>query len=318
MSDSSPPSPSGNRLLLRLLALAVLFAALNAWSVRHLGQDLMKLGILNAVAAAFGLFFAFLQEDEQKRLKTRKQKMGRKLVGRFLDPTVLIGVTVVFLLGGSFLTSVTVLADGVPGRRTVHITFEGEARDVDSEKILDGTAAKVRYLRFTTPFGRPFYAEVDGYLRHSFDLYPWTGATLRVGRDLDPAPAVLVRVPVEWFPLLPGGRLRLTVEEKNYDLETAEGRAAAFLGRGAAISRDRLEDWRSALIAAGHSREKIEEAVLTWKNPTMARDFPSLPPGTELEVEFLSRAGKAVTGMSYRVTGESLQDLVLPMRRGEK
>jgi len=68
---------SFDRLLVRLVLLALLLAAINAWSVRHLGIDFTKLSLLNAAAAVFGVLLTLLRDREQKLVEGDKKEVRR-------------------------------------------------------------------------------------------------------------------------------------------------------------------------------------------------------------------------------------------------
>lgn len=309
MSNMAPP---GRSLLIRALSLAVLLAAINGWSIRHLGHDLTKLASLNAVTVVFGYILARLREREKNLLEGEKRRGQREFLDWCLDPAALISIAILFGLFGSFVTSITVLADGIAGPRSVYVTPEGKERKEGDEERLDTADDSVKFLRWTTPFGRPFYAEVEGYLRHSFDLYPWKGETLRIGSDLRSAPALLVRVPTEYFALLDGGLVRTTYDGESYDTATEEDRGSVILGRRTGVTKESIDDWRSELKSANRTDAEIARAVITWKSPIAVDGLPPLTPGAEIEFEFLSRAKKSVTSFTHTVTSEGFQDISLP------
>jgi len=311
-----PQTPQPDNLLLRLLLLALLLAVINGWATRHVGISWKSFSLINGVLAIFGSLAALLRDGENKALEKTRSHLRRRLLAGLLDWRTLAAMAIVCALAGSFVSSVTVLADGVSGRRAVYVTAEGQGRDDANRQPLANSEAVARTLHLTTPFGRPFYVEVDGYLRHSFDLYPWRGATLRLGRDLRRAPAVLVRIPVESFFHLQGARLRVLLDTETREIAVDPEHAAVFLGTGGSALGERFADWRNELVAADRGPQTIAHALLLWKEPLRAADIPALQPGNKISVELRSRADKIVARASFSVSSKPLQDIKLLVEEG--
>lgn len=306
-------SAAPDHIHVRLILLALLVALINGWAARHLGVDLRNLSLVNGVTAALGVLLGYLQEPEQKAFAAR----CRGVLLRFADTTVLACLSLLFLLVSSFVSSVTVLADGTPGNRDLYLSAEGQARDAGSERVLAGPDGVERFLRLTTPFGRQFYLEADGYLRHSFDLRPWQGETIRVARDLRPTPTVLLRIPFAAHMHLEGGRLLVAVDGgPETAVDTAADRGSVMVGRARSVPGPVTEEWRSELRATSGLTDAQTEAVFRrWKAPLRLADTPSLRPEATLDARFVTRSDKVVAERSWTVGADPFQDVLLKVRR---
>ena len=197
-----------NTLALRVALLAALLFALNAWAVRHTGTDVSHFAALNGFIMCLTLVLGWIDQQEADSLRERVYAVLRRSV----EPQVLIPLYLLAVLGTSLLSSVTVLADGETRRTEVYLTPEGEARDEASRKTLTGPSDLVRYLRFTSPFGRPLYIEASGYQRHGFLLKPWTGTSISLRSDLQQLPTVLLRIPLDLLSALKDSKLIVEVQ----------------------------------------------------------------------------------------------------------
>jgi hypothetical protein len=308
---SSPGAMPTNMLLFRLLLLAFLLATANAWVSRHFGNKWLYFGVYNGAIGIFWILFGYLGESEQKRSK----KIFRNFLMRAVGNSVLVPLLIVILISTSFISSVTVMASGVGGPHSVQLTPEGEKQHEGSSKLLRDETGIVRFIRFTTPFGKPFYLEVQGYLRKHFDLFPWTGATFRIAQDLERSPAILVRIPKERLMLAQGGRIVIEVNgQKPYDFETNQSQGAVLIGPPTPISQSLVAEWRSALKASGAPEVLAERAVRMWKNAIATPVEHPLLPGATLACKFLAPGGQIVAETHTVVDKTPVQDILLGLR----
>ena len=308
MATESTSRPHGSRLL-RILFLAVLVAVVNAWARRHLDMDWLGLALVNGALGFVGVFAALLGGLEEDRLAGVK----RDLLRRVLRWPVLITLLVLTVTVCSFVSSVTVLAGGADDAAAVRLAPEGDAAP-DSVGVLAGRGSLLRRYVFTTPFGRPFYLEVDGYVRHSFDLYPWTGATIRVDRDLVRLPTIVVRTHYQDHQQLKRGALVIAVAGGGrIEVPTDEDRGAVILGRRVPIPAPLVAEWRSELLADSVTGALAEKHIRKWKNPeneVVGYDRLPIRPGDRLDVSFVVDQG-VVASTSCRITTSPLQDVRL-------
>ncbi|NIM16543.1 MAG: hypothetical protein GTO45_31405, partial [Candidatus Aminicenantes bacterium] len=77
----------------------------------------------------------------------------------------------------------------------------------------------------------PYYLEVKGFQRYSFDLYPWIGKKIRISEDLEVSPSILVRVPADSLGMISKGKIVVTAGEKVIaQKETQQDKGALLIG----------------------------------------------------------------------------------------
>jgi hypothetical protein len=300
-----------SRLLFRVALLALLVAGWNLWTVHHVGIRVTELAAVNAFALALGALLGLLTPEEAEAARG----LRRRLLLGLISPPVLFSLLALSLIASSLVSSVRVLADGAPDTR-LYLTPEGQPRDASSARELDGPTGIARYVRLTTPFGRPFYLEAKGYQRHSFDLHPWTGETIRVSADLTRLPSVLLRLPPSALSKLAGGRLRIRTNGSEWaEIPTEPGRGSVMLGTRTPIPARLLQDWRDelrAVHAPGEQGETLRHRIFVqWKSPLVPDHVQAVPPGTALDAEMVSGGGNVVAQTRVTVGRDAFQDLSL-------
>lgn len=301
-------------LAVRILLLATLLFALNAWSVRHLGSSIGDLAALNGFA---GFVILVLGWVEQRQADHWREKV-RNTLRHAVDAPVLVCLLLLAILGTSFVSSVTVLADGVNGVTDLHLTAEGRARPAEgNETSLEGPSGMVRFVRFTSIFGRRLYLEAEGYQRRSLTLLPWTGTTVSLASDLVRLPSVLLRVPATLHSLLPGGKLVIEAGGRAGPVEIPlqAGRASVQIGHVAAIPVAWRTEWRSELRTLHEIPESLRESLFrNWLNPFRSESVLEIVPGQQLRVSMVAANGDEIVRQDVIIGREPLQDIALVPR----
>ena len=322
--------PAIDHPLERLLALGVLLGIIQFWAERHLSLSLLEkvagtplLAVLIPFLAALVDFFA------GKTAKKGFQTWLRKKAVAVLKTPVLGLLFVIVLVAGSMVSSVTVQESGahVPLQVSVHResvsgsklgTPNGSAQTGSRSKTLDETSQDVRLLLMTNPFGAACVVEAEGYQPYFFDLYPWIGRRVRVDRDLEFAPSVLIRVPLGRHALLPGGRIELwSAGKKLAESNTAELRGSVLFGRDLPLEGRRLVDWEHELRMSGAEAGALSRGYLAWRRPLVVALKPALEPRMELEARFVSRNDETQASAKFTVTAEPLLDILLSEGRND-
>lgn len=300
-------------LLVRIFILSLFVFFINVWCLHHLGNLSWKLPVANSpllLVAIVSFFKQFLEKEEKEKFS----KMLRRWFFFFAETEVLIFLFCVFLIAGSMISSVMVMAGGVSEKAEVHLTSEGKARDSEKSSILEKPNDVLRFIRFTTPFGRSFYIEVKGYLRYSFDLYPWIGKKIRVMDDLTVTPSIIIRVPTGVSLNLENGRIAVYSNSKEIaGKETNKNQGALLIGRNLPIPSSFIERWRLELIAFGVDKEApAARSILRWQTPLIVDD-PTEPiiPGKSLLAKFLTKEGKTKAKAKFIVGTEKIQDILM-------
>lgn len=296
--SSGPAEPIPRALALRLGWLAAILLLAYVWFQQNVGTSTPSLVLASSASAA--VLSALGWVYGKKELEAGLRSEVRRRLDRSMTVPVLSVATLVVLVFGTLVTSVKVLSETSGGTLRVRVapegsSIEGSPQAKGSERVLRGPGEVASILCFTAPLGRAFYADVTGYQRHSFDLYPWIGKRIRVERDLARAPSLLVRVPSRSQSLLPGGRIELwTAGESPRRLAqraTSAGSGAVLFGQRPPIPESFVGTWERELRAGGLSAADAEaaRAILAWQRPVHEPVADELVPGAELTAHFYGR-----------------------------
>jgi hypothetical protein len=277
-----------------------------------LGSGLQEFAIVNTFLGFLAIALGWIDNDEAGNLR-ESVKNGLRRVADF---QVLLPLYLITIVGTSLVSSITVLSDGVGGSTTLHVTAEGDARCAGCRgKSLVGPSGSVRFVQFTSVFGRSFYLEASGYQRKSLTLFPWTGNTISLASDLVRQPSILLRIPPTLHSLLANGKLVVEIDGQAVGIEvpTQKGRASVQIGSAAAIPEARHAEWRSQLLAMGPLPESLRESFFrNWLDPIRDESLPPIAPGQRLTIRFFSSAdNKEVIRQDYLVGRQALQDVAL-------
>jgi hypothetical protein len=298
-------------LLVRIVLLAFFVLAINTWADFHFGQGWLKRLAANGPLALIGIvgfFRPILRKDETGAFGAEL----RQWFLLFLRTPVLVVLYGLLLVGGSFISSVTVMSSGAGEQMDVRLSQEGRAQARGASGVLHGADDVVRLMRFTTPFGRAFYLDVDGYLRYSFDLYPWVGKKVRVSSDLAIAPSVLIRVPFGQQSHLDKGAVVVKLDgEVIAEMTTRQGQGSVIVGPCPRVPNEFTERWRTELLAEGVEGRPFYACLLGWQYPGLARPSVPLAPGMVLEAEFFIDPNDPIARAEFGVGSERIKDILL-------
>lgn len=241
----------------------------------------------------------------------------RSIIRFFLEPPVLALLFGLFILASLLISSVTILSSGLVENANIYLTPEGQkslSRNSENKNTLEGPSAVLRFTRFTTPFGRPFYLEVDGFLRYSFNLYPWTGKTIRVTQDLQTEPSILIRIPTDVFEVLSMGELEVLLGgEKIVDTKCVVGSGSILVGRDIPLPPSLKEKWKMEILAGGNTdRAQTARYLLAWQNSQKINPDESLMPGMKIEAQ-LKISGVVVARAEFQISEERIQDIKMSL-----
>jgi hypothetical protein len=297
-------------LWLRILILSLLILIVNTWSLHHIGKDVVNVFMANGplvLIAIFNFLWGILKKDKNT---TEVSKIYSWLT-LFLKTPVLVLLFGIILLAGSIVSSVTVMDSGTQGNLTLSLVPEGQSQTEKNRTQLSGPNEVRKFIKFTSPFGRAFYLEVDGYLRHSFDLYPWFGKKIRITRDLSISPSILIRVPVSEQMGLSNGRIEVWEgQSKIAEEKTDKNHAAIIVGHNIAIPNAFFEKWNMEFTAYQVPKEAAALSLLRWQQPKVIRSEVPLSAGKKIVAKFfvneVIRAKAA-----YEVKSKKIQDVLL-------
>lgn len=323
----------GARFLLFLLFIFLV----NSWSLHHLGSKFTHFLIANGplVLVAIANFFSPLfKKQEARELK----EIIRGWFLFFISPTVLIILFALFFVLGSFFSSITVMSSGIQNTITITVDHEGRQEkkskkkikntsDLDSEEEsqdklhpkLKGPNDVKRIIKFTTPFGHPYFLKAKGYLRYSFDLYPWIGKKIRVSKDLTISPSILIRVPAAARVHLSKGKIVVLSNDNIIaEINTNETLASIIVGHYF-LSPNEFNEfigrWKMELTGENIEGPPAARCLLAWQQPHLIQPCIPMTPGIILEAKFFITEEKPIARAKFRVGYEKIQDISLLMGR---
>jgi hypothetical protein len=317
-----PVPPAVDNIIARVAVIGLWLGLVQFWMQRHLSVSILtQFEEAPLVATLVPFLLALLDFLGGKKPGSRLQKALRTKLALVLRTPVLIALWASTLVAGSMVSSITVLSvdKQEPAPVTVrpvakHVRRDPGARPgpAGSERV-GGDASPARFLVWSNPFGRGYMIEVEGYRPFPLDVYPWIGKTVQVERDLEPAPSVLVRVPVGLHALLAGGRIELRRPGSAIPLasaDTTQGCGAVIFGRNLPLESRMLADWEHELRREGAEGQSLSAAYLAWRSPAVVPLAQPLSPNLALETLFIT-AGGTNARARFTLTAEALQDILM-------
>jgi hypothetical protein len=315
LPDAEPQNPGEPGRIVLLLAL---LATVSLWLQHHLGFELKKLGIVALVGVVWGAMGkladwfgvksavgAFFDSYVRAPLRGVLRHAVRTGPLRFISATLAVLMAI--------LSSVTVRSELADERGAVSIM----PADADGKASVDSLrpGGLVRFLPvITTPFGREFRVDADGYLPASVTVYPLISRRVVLGRDLAAIPSVLFRPFEEGaIGMLDGGlfrvsRLRGATTEV---LATDSGHAASFLlGRPRAVTEAMMGLWGLELDAVPVKPEPKAQLLMLWRRPRQLTTGHRLAPNDRLVAEILVR-GRVKARAEVTLSGGPLIDVLM-------
>lgn len=304
-------------LWIRLLLFSFFILIINSWSLHHLGNKLRHILIANGPLALIAIVNFFSQILLEQEVQEFKEKI-RGWFFYFLKTPVLIILFGLILVAGSVVSSVTVMSGGVSDTMTANLTPEGKSQSKKLSKVLDGPDDVERFISLTTPFGRPFYLEVERHLRYSFDLYPWIGKKIRVSKDLNISPSILIRVPFPIIRTLRQGKIVVASDNAVIaEVNTKENQGSIIVGHYFLIPSEFVDKWKMELLAMNITGAPAAGSLLAWQQAQLVPPNMPLVPGIIMEAKYFIVKEKPLAVAKFMVGSEKIQDILLSISKEE-
>ncbi len=303
-------------LIVPTLFLVLLLACADLWAAHHFGFGIRNPSWLAVIASALGagwglVGWLFSKKEKEKTL----EKAGRAFRKIILRPTLIQVLWAVFLMAALLFSSVTIVAE--PGfeltKASVGRLSGGEGA---SHSPAEG-ANQVRQWVVASPLAGPYVVRADGYLPTLVEAAPLLGARIRLGRDVERSPSVLIRTLGSAKDALSvQARLRVfkrTGGDLKEIAKSEPGQEGSFLvGRGRFNARDRLEYWERELSVAGAVGEgQVNQHLLDWSTVHRLPLEEDLTPGDTLVIRVVSGENGEFASQEIVLEAVDILDLLL-------
>jgi hypothetical protein len=299
----------------RILLVLFFIVGLNFFCNRHLGfgwdAPIVSLVVAGA-GVGVGILEAYFGDDAWKATVNGLAK-------KVIRMPLLVGLCGALLIVSAVCSSLTVLVDPPDTLLTAVLKPADGASSVGREENnLAEPKNPVHFFHvWTTPLGRPYQLEVKGYLPQIVQVYPLIGATVSPRRDLQIAPSVLFRPPVEALGAM-AGKVCVQVFDERDSKKTlvAENKmvgANSFLfGTDQSLPSTQWESWRLEMLAGGVKDEiAVAKIMEAWRTPQILPPTSPVRPGDYLSAIVYNASGQPMAAARAKLTQEKLQDIPL-------
>lgn len=310
-----PDERAGGRVLLLLALLAT--GAL--WLEHHLGFGIARLGGVAVVLGLWGsmekLAGSLGQQSALRQFVERIIKSPLQRGFRYAaEPGPLRVVIVVLAVLMATVSSVTVVKEAAGETALVTIApLDPPGRPRSGRLGTEQPQVRFRPV-LTSPFGRLFRIDAEGYAPAAIPVYPLVGRRVVLGRDLAPSPAVLFRPFVLGTSALHDGavfRVRRVSARGDEVVASDTGHAAAFwLGRMDRVTESMLTAWGLELQAERAPESEQARFLAMWRKPRHLAMPGELGPSDRLVAEILE-GDRIVSRIELTLRGERFVDVML-------
>ena len=313
------PHKADRSIALRAILVALLLAAINLWSIRHLGygfeDPVSLLGLTGGVAAGSFVLDFLVDDGERKALTTPVRDWLQGFLRRYVlaTPTLVILYTVA-IIGACTYSSTTLIPPSQGNPVTVTIS-PLDSDQAEAEINLEPKGEAARQLLVSNPFGRQYKLSASGYLDETIVLFPLVGLTIDIDKDLDPLPTILLRPPLDAvFSLEGGGTAKVYLKSNTgcqliakTDPKALKG--AFMLGAQRAVPANLPVLWELELRARALEDQNLAKVMHAWRQSVPIKTTADLPSGSQLYVEIRSSVDKLKAIADVVVGDEPFQDV---------
>lgn len=293
---------------LNIIILTTLLFLSSIWIASHLNTSKtylfiaagipIYLQILNWFISALGI------ED-----KSFVKKLMKQFVSLLIKREVIISLTVLLLIIGLFVSSVTIIAKNTDSEYSIEVLSDKEQVTDSPENRFYKTFQK---LLLTSPFGSTYYINIPGYHLESFKLRPVIGHKMEIPKSFRPLPSLLFRLigPQDLYT----NDTLFVIQEKDTLLKMAhEPNKLSFqVGRTETINEELKEIWNTYLTSKGVDEATKSRLILGWSSPVLPEKLLVLNPDDSLLVFIRNHTGAIKGKASIKIDGGAkIQDPLL-------
>jgi hypothetical protein len=288
-------------------ALLLLGVMAEMWAQAHLGIGLDNPGWLAPLAGAAAAVIPQVRKLLRSRERGALARSTARLFRWILRPVPIAVAYLVFAICALTRSSLSVI--GAPGEV---LAVSVAPADGGKPRPSKTKANPVEFHGLaTSPFGRTYRVEVDGYIPAVVKLAPLTGRQLQLGRDFVVSPSILIRPSRMLLGHMADSARLVLYRVRGGQRDSIAGSrdaAAMLVGREQPISF--RPEWTWELAEENAARR--DSTMLQWVRPTTVSKAGALNPGTRLTAVVLSRHGGApLVEQTFTVRNERLMDVPL-------
>lgn len=198
---------------------------------------------------------------------------------------------------------VTVVVEGPDAEYyplTNRLTTATAPSTVLREQPLTAQAHRVRWLLPVAPWGRALRVAVEGHAPRAVKLFPWRGASLRLGRELEPRPVLLVRVDRDECAVTQEAELRVEHDGAVLARVVLTNDAAAMLVGGPWPLDSLKTVWQGGLEGLGANAAALCDR---WSRPVPAEWANAPPLDARLRAVLKTHSGRELISEPFPMTG---------------
>jgi hypothetical protein len=286
-------------------ALLILLILIELWSHEHLGFGLQDPGWLAPMVGAVSVAIPLTRRLLRRRERGALGRFTVRLFRWILRPWPIAVAYFVFTLLTLTRSSIAVIGgnaeDEVPVTVRQLDTHTAKGRRADVGKL---DPAEFHALA-TTPFGRTYRVDAEGYVPATVKLMPLVRLRLQLGHELVLSPSILIRPSRTLLGDMEDSARLVLYEVRGPRRDSIAGSrtpAALLVGREQPITP--RPEWTWEL--AGETADRVGMTLLQWARPDTASVTRPLNPGTRLEAVVLHRDGSQLASVSFSVRNERL------------
>lgn len=300
-------SKSNGHLFLRILILALFIVLLNSWTLQHFGREIKQFSISNLVVVVYGVLNFFLEfYTSEEETKQSKIKAGLDAI---TNTPILISMFVLFLIIGSFVSSVSVSSDYKINKAVV-VTPLNQKESKKSSARLTESNSEVRFTKFIAPFGNRFRLNVEGYQAYSFDLYPWVSKKIKINEDLQVSPSVIMRIPAELHRYLNKTRFDVYYNDSLIAKKETGTNGTLIIGKEIQIPIENIDRWIIELKSKLSEEKEVYKRLLTWIDDPLFIPY-ELEPFDTLDIKLVLDNNTVLTSARFSISVKEFQEIIM-------
>jgi hypothetical protein len=296
-------------LVLFILAIFII----TSWINHHIDALPWVTSFVNLFAVLYGIIGLVKNVANEADGKKSKVRLQNALLA-VLNPVVIFILYAMIIVVGNSVTTITLYSEDIKDATSVSVAPTGDPDHAKSDSF-EKKIPKIWFFLICTPFGTSYDVNATGYLRKSFEIYPWVGKKIHVADDLQPVPSFIVRYIGKPEELVNGFAV---VRSNGALIDSAQletGHSAVLFGKRKTIPSDWKEMWELKLdqVAPGSDPQAGEfraSVFSAWLN-YLHRPVGIPEPGSIVDVVFYDGSKAPIATTNFILTKDTFQDYLI-------